>query len=69
MGFVDSLTHTTVNAITVGSPISVRGRIFRMSFWVMSFNQAAELQCVTVENQQSPFYVVNRVTLTKKNLY
>ena len=27
------------------------------------------LQCVTIENRQSPFYVVNRVTLTGKKLY
>ena len=25
-----------------------------------------EVQCVTIENRQSPFYVVNRVTLTGK---
>ena len=25
------------------------------------------LQCVTIENRKSPFYVVNRVTLTRKN--
>ena len=27
------------------------------------------LQCCWIENQQSPIYVVNRVTLTGKNLY
>ena len=27
------------------------------------------LQCCLIENHQSPFYVVNRVTLTGKNLY
>ena len=26
-----------------------------------------EVQCVMIENRQSPFYVVNRVTLTGKN--
>ena len=28
-----------------------------------------EIQCVTIENRQSPFYVVNRVTLAGKKLY
>ena len=29
-------------------------------------NFKSDLQCVTIENRQSPFYVVNRVTLTGK---
>ena len=27
------------------------------------------LQCCSIENQKNPFYVVNMVTLTRKNLY
>ena len=30
---------------------------------------ASALQCVTIENQQSPFYVVNRVTLAGEKSY
>ena len=30
---------------------------------------ASALQCCSIENQQSPFFVVNRVTLTVQNLY
>ena len=34
------------------------------------FEGGLELQCVTIENRQSPSYVVlNRVTLTGKKLY
>ena len=28
-----------------------------------------DLQCVTIENRQNPFYVVHRVTLAEKKLY
>ena len=30
---------------------------------------SAYLQCCSIENHQSPFYVVNRVTLTGKKLH
>ena len=30
---------------------------------------AGKVQCVTIDNRQSPFYVVNRVTLTRKELH
>ena len=31
------------------------------------FKKISVLHCCSIENQQSPFYVVNRVTLTEKN--
>ena len=34
-----------------------------------SVSMCAYVQSVTIENQQSPFYVVNRVILTRKNLH
>ena len=47
--------------------------LFHLARGTENFEDRAEfkwqVQCVTIENRQSPFYVVNRVTLAWKKLY
>ena len=49
--------------------------MFKDGFFTLNTSQGKnkififEVQCVTIENRQSPFYIVNRVILTGKKLY
>ena len=50
----------------------IRFKDYNMRNSIISVGQnlrAIIIQCVTIENRQSPFYVINRVTLAGKKLY
>ena len=66
--------HCTHSKILVGAYASLASPLTRpLLFAKLSLKNAVSqfsfVQCVTIENRQSPFYVVNRVTFAGKKVY